>query len=129
MPTNKILKSAKEKAPADPLAEKTLIAATEKKLFGFKCEVKDGTLAEREVERRIHTFFAVLDDVHIVLIDSKSSSKEKMTTAQLLSEMLSYLSPIYREADKELSTANILTDLFDFFKAHDLVLEKSADGG
>ncbi len=115
---------AKEKT-VDPLAPKTLIAKTEQKLFGFKCEVRDGTLAEREVERRIHTFFAVLADSHISLIDTTSPSKDKKMLSDLLPEILLYLSPIYREADKELSTANILTDLMEFFQAHNLVLEMS----
>ena len=94
---------------------------TESKLFGFKCEVRDGTLAEREVERRIHTFFAVLDDTHIIVRDSSSGGTTK-NLSDLLSEILAYLSPIYREADKELSTTNILTDLFEFFATHNLVL-------
>ncbi len=50
---------------ANPLALSALGGMTESKQFGFKCEVQDGTLAEREVERRIHTFFAVLDEAHI----------------------------------------------------------------
>lgn len=114
-------KSAGNRKTADPLALSTLIAMTESKLFGFKCDVRDGTLAEREVERRIHTFFAVLDDAHIVVRDSSRGGKDK-TIAELLQDILAYLSPIYREAEKELSTINILTDLFEFFTARKITL-------
>ena len=120
-------KKTKTKAKAaNPLALSTLVGMTESKLFGFKCEVQDGTLAEREVERRIHTFFAVLADAQILVVDTTLEGTGK-TLSELLSDILSYLSPIYREADKELSTTNILTDLFDFFKIHNLGLTQSKD--
>ncbi len=38
-----------------------------------------------------------------------TSTEAAKNLSDLLSEILSYLSPIYREAEKELSTANILT--------------------
>lgn len=124
---SKTAKPQKKKKLLDPLSPSVLIAATESKLFGFKCEVRDGTLAEREVERRIYTFFAVLEDTHITLIDQSSGGTPR-TISDLLTDILKYLSPTYREADKELSTTNILTDLFEFFKTRHLLLTKSKDG-
>lgn len=117
-------KSKKPHAQAksqDPLSADSMIAHTESKLFGFKCEVRDGTLAEREVERRINTFFAVLSDDHIVLVDASNSTLPK-TLAKLLPSIMAYLSPIYREADKELSTANILADTLEYFRSQGFVL-------
>ncbi len=122
----KAKKTKTEAKAANPLSLSTLVGMTESKLFGFKCEVRDGTLAEREVERRIHTFFAVLADEHILIFDTTSAGTSK-TLSELLSDILTYLSPIYREADKELSTTNILTDLFDFFKIHNLGLTQSKE--
>ena len=117
-------KTAGNRKTADPLAPSTLIAMTESRLFGFKCDVRDGTLAEREVERRIHTFFAVLDDAHIVIRDSSGEGIVK-TFSDFLSDILAYLSPIYQEAEKELSTTNILTDLFEFFLTHNITLSQN----
>lgn len=122
----KAAKTASKAKTADPLALSSLIDMTESKLFGFKCEVRDGTLAEREVERRIHTFFVVLADAHISILDRSSGGTAK-TLMDLLSDILSYLSPIYREADKELSTTNVLTDLFEFFKVHNLALTQNKE--
>lgn len=120
----KSMKTTKKTKLLDPLSPASLTAHTETKLFGFKCDVREGTLAEREVERRIHTFFAVLNDDHIELIDASNGDVPK-TLTELLPSIMAYLSPIYREADKELSTANIIIDTLEYFRSQGLVLKLS----
>ena len=106
--------------PKDPLAPQTLITATERKLFGFKCAVQDGTLAERETERRMYAFFAVLSETHVSLHDTQKEIE--VVPDSVSKELLAHLFSIYREAEKELSTENILTDILEYFHSHQIVL-------
>ncbi len=103
----------------------TLIAETERKLFGFKCAVRDGTLAERECERRIWTFFSVISDQHLTLMKSNEAVTDGEIAA-LISSLIEHLRPIYRTAEKELSTKNILDDILQLLASKGYLLTHAA---
>lgn len=91
----------------------TLIAETERKLFGYRCDVRDGTLAERECERRIWTLFSVITDQHLVMKKLQTQLTD-VEVAALISALIAHLRPIYRTAEKELSTKNIIEDVLAY---------------
>lgn len=103
-------------APPDPKVPKTIIDETARRVFGFKCEVRDGSLAERETERRIRVCYAVLEDAKIkIWKDARTLTSDEKE--DLVFALCAYLKPIYAMAEKELSTENILNDVFAYFKA------------
>lgn len=114
--TEKPVGAKKGQITVDLKKPATLIAETERKLFGYRCEVRDGTLAERECERRIWTFFSVITDQHLVLQKSQKQLTDTEVAA-LISELIGHLRPIYRTAEKELSTKNIIDDVLAYMKS------------
>ena len=99
----------------------TIIAETERKLFGYRCDVRDGTLAERECERRIWTFFSVITDQHLMLKKSQTQLADTEVAA-LIAALIAHLRPIYRTAEKELSTKNIIEDVLAYMNANGVSL-------
>lgn len=106
--------------PIDPKKPKTIILETEHRLFGFKCSVNDGSLAERETERRIRALFAVLLSGNVELQNSSNVPLQSAEIESLIPKLCDHLRPIYRLAEKELSTENILSDVFEYFAQNNL---------
>lgn len=97
--------------PTSPKDTDSLIKETEHRLFAFACTPKEGSLADREIERRIRAFFAVLASADITL--SCPGTPSATPDAEIvIAHLCDVLHETYRDAKKELSTKNVLGDVF-----------------